>query len=145
MLAVTQAETRTERMQLQTEVGLWRSEARYLSQEYRKALADLQRLEGALRQRVQALEAYAAALDDHEQRLARAEWDEPAESAGTTPALVGAHEILKHWRRREDHERVKSQHYATLGYWALLLQAVAEPREKPEGLAGPKVPSHFHG
>jgi hypothetical protein len=145
MLAVTQAETGTERMQLQSEVNLWRSEARYLSQEYRKALADLQRMEGALRQRVQALEAYAAALDDHEQRLARAEWDEPAESANAPQVPVGSHEILKHWRRREDHERVKSQHYATLAYWSLLLQAVAEPRERPEGLAGLKVPSFLHG
>jgi hypothetical protein len=145
MLAVTQAETGTERTQLQSEVNLWRSEARYLSQEYRKALADLQRLEGALRQRVQALESYVAALDDHEQRLARAEWDEPAESADVPQAPVGAHEILKHWRRREDHERVKSQHYAALAYWALLLQAVAEARERPEGFAGSKVPSRFHG
>jgi hypothetical protein len=145
MLAVTQAETSTERTRLQSEVGLWRSEARYLSQEYRKALADLQRLEGALRQRVQALEAHAAALDDHEQRLARGEWDEPAESTDAPSAPVGSHEILKHWRRREDHERVKSQHYAALAYWSLLLQAVAGPRERPEGLAGPKVPARFHG
>jgi hypothetical protein len=145
MLAVTQAETGTERMQLQSEVNLWRCEVMYLSQEYRKALADLQQLEGALRQRVQALEAYAAALDDHEQRLARAEWDEPAEDAGAPQAAVGSHEILKHRRRREDHERVKSQHYAALAYWALLLQAVAEPRERPEGSARPKIPARFHG
>ena len=84
--------------------SIFPSEVGYLSQEYRKALADLQRLEGALRQRVLALEAYAAALDDHEQRLARGEWDEPAESAGASPAPVGSHEILKHWRRREDHD-----------------------------------------
>ena len=142
MLAVTQAETGTERTQLQSEVNLWRSEARYLSQEYRKALADLQRLEGALRQRVQALESYVAALDDQEERLARAEWDEPAESTG---APVGSHEILKHWRRREDHERVKGQHYAALAYWSLLLQAVSEPRDEIGVLAGPKIPARFHG
>jgi hypothetical protein len=144
MHAVTQAETRNERTELQREISLWRSEAKYLHREYRKALAEFHRLEAALRQREQALEAYAAALEDQEERLAGEEWREPAERA-TAGAPVGAHEILKHWRLREDHERVKSRHFATLAYWSLLLQAVSGPGEEAHPPAGAKVPSRFHG
>jgi hypothetical protein len=151
MLPVTQAEQTNERRQLQSEIALWRCEVRYLHEEYRKAVADLHRLEGALRRRVQALDAYAAALDDHEQRLAAEEWAEPAEGEGgpaeglPPESRVGSHQILKHWRRREDHERVRSQHYAVLAYWSLMLQTVSEPGEGAHPLAGPKVPARFHG
>jgi septal ring factor EnvC (AmiA/AmiB activator) len=149
MLAVTETEIRAERKQLQREVSLWRSEVRSLQQEYRKALADLRRLEAALGQREQALEAYARALDAHEERLARAEWREPAEDEGgpaegpSAQAPVGSEEILKHWRWREDHERVKRQHHVALGHWTLLLQTVSDPREGPEPLPGPRAPVRF--
>jgi hypothetical protein len=151
MVAVTQAETSQERKQLQTEVSLWRCEVRYLHEEYRKAIADLHRLEAALRQREQALEAYATALGAHEQCLTGEEWGEPAENEGgpaeglTHETPVGSHEILKHWRRREDHERIKSQHCAVLASWSLLLRTVSEPGDGAHPLAGPKVPARFHG
>jgi len=149
MLATTPAENKTERKQLQSEVSLWRCEVGHLHEEYCKAMADLHRLEAALRQRAQALQTYAAALEDHEERLARAEWDEPTEpEAGaaeepTAQAPVGSHEILKHWRRREDHERVRNQHYAVLAYWSLLLQTVSGPHETAGQPSGPKVPARF--
>jgi septal ring factor EnvC (AmiA/AmiB activator) len=148
MLAVTQTEIRHDRKQLQSEVSLWRSEVRSLQQEYRKALADLHRLEAALRQREQLLEAYSTALDAHDERLAGEEWKEPAGDGGPAEAVlpqapVGSEEILKHWRRREDHERVKRQHHAVLAYWSLLLQTVSGPREGGEPLAGPKIPARL--
>jgi len=144
MLAVTPAESRNPRRELQSELSLWRSEVRHLHREYRTILAEFHRLEAALQQRAQTLEDYAAALEDQEERLAAAEWREPAEGEGS-PAAVGSHEILKHWRRREDHERIKRQHYAALAYLSLLSQVLSEPREAAGGLAGPKIPSRFHG
>jgi hypothetical protein len=149
MLTMTQSAMSNERKQLQSEVALWRCEVGYLHQEYRKAVADLHRLEAALRQREQALDAYAKALGAHEQRLAEGEWGEPAEEGGPAEgfapeAPVGSHEILKHWRRREDHERVRNQHYAVLAYWSLLLQTVSDPGEGAHPLAGPKVPARLH-
>ncbi len=134
MFTVTQAEPSNERMRLQSEVSLWRCEVTYLHQEYQKAVADLHRLETALRQQEQALEAYESALAAHEQRLAgelaaALAVSEPGEMAeGPTPqAAVGSHEILKHWRHREDHEQIKRQHYAVLAYLALLRQTVFGP------------------
>jgi chromosome segregation ATPase len=144
MLAVTAAQSRNQRTELQGELSLWRSEVQHLHREYRTALVELHRLEAALQQRAQTLEDYAAALEEQEERLAAAEWHKPAEGAGS-PTEVGTHEILKHWRRREEHERIKRQHYAALAYVSLLLQVLSEPREVAGGLAGPEVPSRFHG
>ena len=152
MLTATQAELSNERQQLQSEASLWRCEVAYLHQEYRKAVADLHRLETALRQQEQALEAYATLLAAHEQRLVGEEAEAPAEyePGGMVERLtphvsVGSHEILKHWRQREVHEQVKRQCYAVLAYWSLLLQTVAGPREGPDVLAAAKVRARSHG
>src|SRR5438034_144764 len=78
--------------------------------------------------------AYEMALAAHEQWLAaeqeatRAEYEPGGVGGKPGPQVpVRSHEILKHWRRREDHEQVKSQHYTVLAYWSLLLQTVLGP------------------
>jgi hypothetical protein len=151
MLAVTPVELSNARQQLQGEVSLWRCEVSFLHQEYRKALVELHRLEAALRQQEQALEAYATALATQEQRLVGEAREGPAEYEGETTeglprqAPMGSHEILKHWRQREDHEQIKRQHYAVLAYWSLLLQTVSAPRERGDVPVKPKAPAHFRG
>jgi hypothetical protein len=152
MFTVTQAETSNERKQLQSEVSLWRCEVSYLLQEYQKAVADLHRLEAALRQQAHALEAHAIALTTHEQCLAAEDVaglapNEPGVLAeGLTPlASVGSHEILKHWRHREGHEQIKRQHCAVLAYLALLRQTVSVRREGEDVSPEPRDRSRFHG
>jgi hypothetical protein len=115
----------------QSELAGWHCDVGYWRREYQKALADLKRLEAALREREKALQAYAEKLAVHEDFLAGLEHvakDLPeggADEWGTYSP--GQQEAARHSRQRDAHEMIKRGHHTLLAYWSLLLETLGRP------------------
>jgi chromosome segregation ATPase len=115
------------------EIGLWNDEIAVWQEELNGALAELKRLEAVLREQQTNLEAHRQAVATHEQHLAAHERTLAAFERGgpagndlLTMAKGHGHEVPRHARRRNAHERLKRRHHALMAHWSPVLKALAE-------------------
>jgi hypothetical protein len=108
------------------EINLWLGESEY-------ALANLMRLEGALRRLVQSIRAHQDGVNQHlvkvsvhERSLGEFEETGEGDSLGLL-TLAKAHKLedADHALRSEAHERIKKEYLAVMAQWNMLLRELS--------------------
>ncbi|HWA97419.1 MAG TPA: hypothetical protein VG713_02960 [Pirellulales bacterium] len=128
----THLEMHRDHQQWASDRELWHDELMIWRQELDGAMADLNRIETALREHREALEARDAGIEAesqdscrHEHHLAEYEGGE-ANTSLVGMAKTHGHEAKKHHEQRIVQERIKKHHHELMAHWNLLVKAIAE-------------------
>jgi hypothetical protein len=132
MATADHMEMHFEHKQLLNELALWQEQLGLWRQEFREALAEIDRLKISLKSHDEALQKHADDLDrectrlqDHEHALADYE---RGGSGQELIALAKNHtkELSSQLNRRAVHERIKRHHHSVMAQWRLLFDALTK-------------------
>lgn len=133
MSSAIHTEMHCEHKHLRNEIALWQEQINHWREEFREALAGLERLKQSLACHDQALQKHAEELDREctrlqEHEFALAEYERGGGSAELV-SLAQRHkeELTLQARRRDAHERIKRHHHSLMAQWHLLLDAISKP------------------
>jgi hypothetical protein len=141
-MTTTHGEMHGEHRQWSSDNAMWRDDLEAWKRESDRALAELGRLEHALREHHRELaghrETIAAeelALREHERALAAFEAGGEGEEL---IALARSHKQAAddHARRRREHEDLKKRHHTAMACWGLLVEALVRPEPAAAGTSG---------
>lgn len=133
MATADHLEMHFEHKQLMNEFALWQEQVNHWRQEFRGALAEIERLKSSLKSHDDALQKHAEELDrectrlqGHEQALVDFE---RGGSGQELIALAQDHtkELSSQLNRRAVHERIKRHHHSLMAQWRLLFDALSKP------------------
>jgi hypothetical protein len=112
-----------------SDAAMWRDDVALWKDEYRKALADLDKVEAALRWLVETMENHEKGIGRHVDKISTHEHAvsefEKGGKGDTVDmlTLAKAHkdESADHTQQREAHERLKRAHHFAMAHWHTLL------------------------
>ena len=112
-----------------TDCAMWRDDIGLWKEEWQKAIADLERMEAALRWIAESIANHEAGVDRHMGKIHRHEHAvSEFEQSGRgdtvemlTFAKVHREEAAGHLNQRDAHERLKRDHHIAMAHWHTLL------------------------
>lgn len=145
MATASHLEMHREHLRWHAEDDLWRDDLAAWETEVNQAIEELPRFQNALRHHADLLRKHAAAIRlyeqdfrAHEHALAELERGEPAAPPlELTQAYDRAAE--QHAAQRQNHERIKRQHYELVTVWKLLERTVSRGNRNRSNIHQPKI------